>query len=116
VPLMKHIPIDPARIRVLVAGPSSPATNQDGSPRTSREGQPLANLPVLVLADGHRPEPVTVRVPGPLNDFPMLMPIRLTGFAAMFWTLDNGRSGLTLTATAVQPEQPQRAGEQNGAR
>lgn len=113
---MKNIPIDPSRVRILVAGPASPATNQDGSPRLSRDGRPLANLPVLVLVEGSRAESANVRVPGPVPAFPELTPLRLVGFVAWYWTLDNGKSGVSLTAAEAHAEQAPRPATPAGAR
>lgn len=101
---MRNLPIDPARIRILAAGQPTPATNLDGSPRLGRDGRPLANLPVLVLSEGSRPESATVRLPGPVPAFPDLTPIRLVGLTAFFWKLDNGKSGISLTALEAQPD------------
>lgn len=99
---MKRIPVDTSRIRILAAGQPAPATNPDGSARTNRAGQALTNVPVLVLAEGGRPESVNVRVPSPVPTLPDLAPLRFVGLIAWFWTLDNGRSGVSLTAESLQ--------------
>lgn len=114
VKVMRSIPIDQSKVRVLAAGAATPATNPDGTPRVSRDGRPLSNLPVLLLAEGSRPEAATVRIPGAIPAFAELTPLRFTDFVAWYWTLDNGRSGISLTASAVQPEAPRPA--QSGAR
>lgn len=113
---MKNIPIDPTRVRILTAGPATPATNLDGSPRLTRDGRPLTNIPVLVLVEGSRAESATVRVPSPVPVFAELTPLRLVGFVAWYWTLDNGRSGISLTATEAHPESAPRPGTPTGAR
>lgn len=101
---MKRIPVDTTRLRMLAAGRPSPATTPDGSPRLNRAGQPLTNVPVLVLAEGGRPESVNVRVSSPVPTLADLAPLRFTGLVAWYWTLDNGRSGVSLSAEAVQVE------------
>ena len=107
---MKRIPVDTTRLRILAAGQPAPATNPDGSPRRNRAGQALTNVPVLVLAQGGRPEAVNVRVPSPVLSLGDLAPLRFTGLIAWHWTLDNGRSGVSLTAEAVQVEGSSKAG------
>lgn len=101
---MKRIPVDTTRLRTLAAGQPAAATNPDGSPRLNRAGQALTNVPVLVLAEGGRPESVNVRVPSPVPALGDLAPLRFTGLVAWHWTLDNGRSGVSLTAEAVHVE------------
>jgi hypothetical protein len=99
---MRRIPVDQSRLRILSAGPPAPATQPDGSPRLNRAGQALTNVPVLVLAEGGRAESLTVRVPSPAPALPELAPLRFGGLVAWYWTLDNGRSGISLTADTVE--------------
>lgn len=101
---MKRIPVDTTKLRILAAGQPAPATNPDGSPRMNRAGQALTNVPVLILAEGGRPESVNVRVPSPVPALGDLAPLRFAGLLAWHWTLDNGRSGVSLTAEAVQAD------------
>jgi hypothetical protein len=68
----------------------------------TRAGKPLTNVPILVLAEGGRAESITVRVPSPVASVPDLAPLRFVGLVAWYWTLDNGRSGVSLTADAVE--------------
>lgn len=82
----------------------------DGSARLSRDGKPLFNLPILVLADGSRPEATSVRLPGPFPVIAELASIRFTGLVAWFWQMDNGKSGVSLTASEVHPEASGRTG------
>lgn len=112
---MKNIPVDPTRVRILAAGNATPATNRDGTPRTNRDGKPLYNLPVLVLAEGSRAEATSIRLPGPVAPLPELAPLRFVGLVAWFWQMENGRSGISLTAAEVHPDAP-RAGGAPGAR
>jgi hypothetical protein len=106
---MRTIPVDPHRVRILCAGPATPATNMDGTPRLSRDGKTLFNLPVLVLADGTRPEATNVRLPGPFPVIAELTALRFVGLVAWYWQMDNGRSGISLTATEVHQETGGRA-------
>lgn len=101
---MKNIPIDPTRVRILAAGAATPATNRDGTPRLNRESKPLYNVPVLILADGSRPEATNVRVPGPVAPVAELTPLRFVGLVAWYWQMDNGRSGISLTASEVHSD------------
>jgi hypothetical protein len=112
---MKNIPVDSTRTRILAAGNATPATNRDGTPRTNRDGKPLYNLPVLVLAEGSRAEATSIRLPGPVAPLPELAPLRFVGLVAWYWQMENGRSGISLTATEVQPDGP-RVGGSPGAR
>lgn len=107
---MKRIPVDTTKLRILAAGQPAPATNPDGSPRVNRAGQALTNVPVLVLAEGGRPESVNVRVPSPVPALGDLAPLRFPGLVAWHWTLDNGRSGVSLTAEAIQVAGSSKAG------
>ncbi len=101
---MKRIPVDTTRLRILAAGQPVPATNPDGSARLNRAGQALTNVPVLVLAEGGRAESENVRVPSPVPALADLAPLRFTDLVAWYWTLDNGRSGVSLTAEGVHLE------------
>lgn len=107
---MKRIPVDTTKLRILAAGQPTPATNPDGSPRVNRAGQALTNVPVLVLAEGGRPESVNVRVPSPVPALGDLAPLRFSGLVAWHWTLDNGRSGVSLTAEAIQVDGASKGG------
>jgi len=113
---MKRIPVDTTRLRILAAGQPAPATNPDGSARLNRAGQALTNVPVLVLAEGGRPESVNVRVPSPVPTLDDLAPLRFTGLVAWHWTLDNGRSGVSLTAEAVHVGETTKASGGVGSR
>lgn len=107
---MKRIPVDTTRLRILAAGQPAPATNPDGSPRLNRAGQALTNVPVLVLAEGGRPESENVRVPSPVPALADLATLRFVGLVAWHWTLDNGRSGVSLTAEGIHVEGTPRPG------
>jgi hypothetical protein len=107
---MKRIPVDTTKLRILAAGQPAPATNPDGSPRLNRAGQALTNVPVLVLAEGGRAESVNVRVPSQVPPLGDLTALRFTGLVAWYWTLDTGRSGVSLTAEAVHVDDFSKAG------
>jgi hypothetical protein len=98
---VRIIPIDTSRLTIVIGGDVKPATNQDGTPRTTREGKPLVNVPVIVMADGGT-ETMTVRLPGPVPSLPVLTKVAFVGLVAKPWALD-GRSGVSFQADGIQP-------------
>ena len=100
---MRSIPVDTTRMTTLVGGAIQPATQQDGTPRRDRNGQPLFNVPVLVVVEGANPDTLVVRVPGPVAQVPSLTPVKLVGLVARPWSMDGGRSGVSFSADSVQP-------------
>ena len=99
---MKTIPVDCTNLTLLVGGTIQAATTPDGSQRRNPAGQPLYNIPVVVVVDGGNADTLTVRVPGPVAQVPPLTPIRLVGLTARPWSMD-GRSGVSFTAESIQP-------------
>jgi len=103
---MRTIPVDPSII-CLVLG-AQPAM-RDGHARTDHDGQPLVEVTAAYLPGGaDRPEMLTVRIPAakvPAALSPAT-PVRFEQLTARPWQMD-GRGGISYTATAVLPVQPQ---------
>jgi hypothetical protein len=98
---VRTIPIDISKLTTVIGGDVKPATNQDGTVRTNREGKPLMNVPVIVMADGGT-ETMTVRIPGPVPSLPVLTRVVFVGLVAKPWSLD-GRAGVSFQAESIQP-------------
>lgn len=100
---MKSIPVDCAHLTFLVGGAIQAATTPDGSQRRNPSGQPLYNIPVVVVVEGGNADTLSVRVPGPVAQVPPLTRINLVSLTARPWSMDGGRSGVSFTAESIQP-------------
>lgn len=109
---MKTIPVDTSRITALVGGAIEAATTPTGEVRRDRDGKPLFNVPIVVVVEGGSPDTLAVRVPGPMRELAPLTPVQLVGLVARPWQME-GRSGVSYSAAAVQPVQPQAAPRQS---
>lgn len=74
---MRSIPVDTSRLTTLVGGAIEPATNQDGSQKRNRSGQPMFSVPVVVVIEGGNADTMTVRVPGPVTQIAPLTALRV---------------------------------------
>ena len=103
---MRTIPIDPNLLFLVLS--AQPAM-RDGQPRTDQDGQPLVEVTAAYMPGGaDRPEMITVRVPAakvPATLSPAT-PVRFEQLTARPWQMD-GRGGISYTASAVHPVQPQ---------
>ena len=100
---MKTIPVDTASLTTLIGGAIQAATQPDGTQRTNKAGQPLFNVPVIVVIDGGEADTTTVRVPGPVAQMPPLTPVKFVKLVGRPWSMDGGRSGVSFSAEGVQP-------------
>jgi hypothetical protein len=100
---MKVIPVDCANLTLMVGGAILAATSPDGSPRRNSAGQPLYNVPVIVVVEGGNADTLAVRVPGPVPQIASLTPIKFDGLSARPWSMDGGRSGVSFTAERLHP-------------
>jgi hypothetical protein len=100
---VKTIPVDTTNLTTLVGGAIQAATQPDGTQRTNRAGQPLFNVPVIVVIDGGDADTLVVRVPGPVAQIPPLAPVKLVKLVGRPWSMDGGRSGVSFSAESVQP-------------
>ena len=85
---MRTIPIDTNRLRLMIAGLPTSATNQDGSERRDRDGRPLVNVPMIAIVDGTNAETFTVRLPGPVPQVAPLTEVRLKALVAKPWSIE----------------------------
>lgn len=100
---MKTIPVDTTHLTLLVGGTIQAATQPDGSPRRSRTGHSLCNVPIIAVVEGGNAETFTVRVPAPVPQVAPLTPVKLVGLVARAWSMDRGRSGVSFSAETIQP-------------
>jgi len=100
---VKTIPVDTTNLTTLVGGAIQAATQPDGTQRTNRDGQPLFNVPVVVVIDGGDADTLVVRVPGPVPQLPPLTPVKFVKLVGRPWSMDGGRSGVSFSAESVQP-------------
>lgn len=103
---MRTNPVDTAKLTFMVGGAIQPATQPDGTPKRSRNGQPLSNVPVVVVTDGSNADAFVVRIPGPVPEVAPLTSVKLVGLNARPWSMDGGRSGVSFTACSIQPAAP----------
>ena len=99
---MRTIPIDTNRLRLMIGGLPSAATNQDGSERRDRDGRPLVNVPMIAVVDGTAADTFNLRLPGPVAQIPPLTQVTVKGLVGRPWTID-GRSGFSFQAEALAP-------------
>jgi hypothetical protein len=100
---VKTIPVDTTHLTTLIGGAIQAATQPDGTHRTYRAGQPLFNVPLVVVVEGGDADTLTVRVPGPVAQIPPLTPVKLVNLVGRPWSMDGGRSGVSFIADSVQP-------------
>ena len=105
---MKTLPIDTSKMTAFIGGAIQPATKEDGTQRHDREGRPLFNVPVVLIIEGANAEALSVRIPGPIVQAAPMTPVQVEQLEARPWSFD-GRSGVSFSATAVKPVQPQRS-------
>jgi len=100
---VKTIPIDTTHLTTLVGGAIQAATQPDGTQKTNKAGQPLFNVPIVVVVEGGDADTLTVRVPGPVAQIPPLTPIKLVKLVGRPWSMEGGRSGVSFSADSIQP-------------
>ncbi len=79
---MRTIPIDTSRLRLMIGGLPTQATNQDGTERRDRDGKGLVNVPMVVIVDGTNAEAFTARLPRPVPQVAPLTEVRLKALVA----------------------------------
>lgn len=84
---MRTNPIDTSRLRLMIGGLPTQATNQDGTERRDRDGRGQVNVPMIAIVNGTNAETFTVRLPEPVPQVAPLTEVRLKAVVAKLESL-----------------------------
>lgn len=106
---MRNFPLDPARVGTFQVVEIAAKSDGDGGQKTNRDGIPQWTVQVLnkpaPTAEGFQPKAGLEEVTITASQEPKASPLSVVTFAGLVarpWDM-NGRSGVALSADAVQP-------------
>lgn len=109
---LRSIPVDQTRFVATQFVAAEARTDEDGNPRLGRNDRPVYRIAAsVILSDGNgavSAETIDVNVETgsdgvvPGDGLSMLDRVVFDNLTARPWSMDNGRSGVTLSATAVR--------------
>ena len=106
---MRRLPVDTTTLSFVCAGSPEAALEFDsGAPRTDANGQALYEVRLLAINEGES-DVITVKVPGEPKALVTTAPVKVRGLVATPWRMDDGRSGVSYRAAAIEPARSERA-------
>ena len=100
---MKFLPIDTSALRFLAAAdPELSLDYESKKPKSTRDGEPIHTLDLLVSGEGRRGEVITVKVAGQKPAVSEGARVKVTALVGMQWTQE-GRNGVSFMATRIEP-------------
>jgi hypothetical protein len=104
-----RLPIDTSRLKFLVVSQAEPLRRfeegkprEQWAPRVDENGEVLNRVGLVAIGDNDA-EIIKVSVPGDPG-VPSGEMVRVQDMTAQAWTMDDGRSGMSFRATAIQAE------------
>jgi hypothetical protein len=106
---MRRLPVDTTSLSFICArGPEPVLDYNTKLPVADRDGQALYWVTLLVTTEGEA-EVLRVKVAGEPKGLATHSPVKVRGLTALYWKNDDGRSGVSYFATAIDPARPERA-------
>jgi hypothetical protein len=100
------LPIDTSRVKFLTGDDVKPQiVYETGAQKTTRDGQPIFQVPIVAFPAGGVAEILKVKVLGEPKGLQLHAPVRVVGLEVRPWTARDGSgAGLAYWASAIEPE------------
>lgn len=102
------LPIDTSKVKFLTGDDVKPQiVYETGAQKTTRDGQPIFQVPIVAFPAGGAAEILKVKTLGEPKGLALHAPVRVIGLEVRPWTMsDKSGAGLTYWATSIEPETP----------
>src|SRR5437660_9277559 len=105
---MRRLPIDTTSLSFICAKPPEPVLDYNTkAPVADRDGQALYWVSLFVTTDGVA-DVLRIKVTGEPKGLATTTPVKVKDLVAMYWKKDDGRSGVSYFAAAIEPARPER--------